>query len=73
MMIVSTIVRSLLLFIKRNRTAISNVLLKVKVKIDEQRCRSERLIALYKLDKQKFKDIVVQPQHDILDYLGKNL
>ena len=72
-MIVSTIVRSLLLFIKRNTTAISNVLLKVKVKIDEQRCRSERLIALYKLDKQKFKDIVVQPQHDILDYLGKNL
>ena len=40
---------SLLSFIKRNTTVISNVLSKRKVKVDEQSCRSERLIALYKL------------------------
>ena len=40
---------SLLSFIKRNTTVISNVLSKRKVKVDEQSCLSERLIALYKL------------------------
>ena len=46
---------------------------KQKVKVDEQSCRSERLIALYKLGRRKFKDIAAQTQHDIFDYLGKNL
>ena len=64
---------SLLSFIKRNTTVISNVLSKRKVKVDEQSCRSERLIALYKLGRRKFKDSAAQTQHDIFDYLGKNL
>ena len=64
---------SLLSFIKRNITVISNVLSKGKVKVDEQSCRGERLIALYKLGRQKFKDIAAQTQHDIFDYLEKNL
>ena len=52
---------------------ISNVLSKGKVKVDEQSCRSERLIAFYKLGRQKFKDIAEQTQHDIFDHLGKTL
>ena len=64
---------SLLSFIKRNTTVISNVLSKRKVKVDEQSCQSERLIALYELGRRKFKDIAAQTQHDIFDYLGKNL
>ena len=36
----------LLSLIKRNTTVISNILSKGKVKVDEQSCRSERLIAL---------------------------
>ena len=60
-------------FIKRNTTAVSNVLLKGKVKVDEQSGRSDRLIALYKIGRQKFEDIAAQTQHDIFDYLGKNL
>ena len=64
---------SLLSFIKRNTTVLSNVLSKGKVKVDEQSCRSERLFALYKLGRQKVKGIVAQTQYDIFDYLGKNL
>ena len=36
-------------------------------------CRSEHLIALYKLDRRKFKDIAAQTKHDMFDYLVKNL
>ena len=68
-----TAATSLLSFIKRNTTAISNALLKGKVKVDEQGGRSDRLIALYKLGRQKLEDIAAQTQHDIFDYLGKNL
>ena len=64
---------SLLSFIKRNTTVISNVLSKGKVKVNEQSWRSERLIPLYKLGSWKFEDIAAQTQHDIFDYLGKNL
>ena len=64
---------SLLSFIKRSTTVISNVLWKVKVKVDEQSCRSEHLIAVYKQGRQKFKDIAAQTQHGIFDYLGKNV
>ena len=61
-----------LYFIKRNTTVISNVFSKGKVKFDEQSF-SELLIALYKLGRQKFKNIAAQTQHDLFDYLGKNL
>ena len=64
---------SLLSFIKRSTTVISDVLWKVKVKVDEQSCCSEHLIAVYKLGRQKIKDIATQTQHGIFDYLGKNV
>ena len=44
---------SLLSFIKRKTSALSNVLSKGKVKVDEKSCRSERLIALYKARQAK--------------------
>ena len=47
--------------------------MKRKVKIDEQSCRSEHLIPLYKLGKQIFKDIAAQIQHGIFDYHWINL